>query len=243
MNTILQSALRNPKSAMTSAVLFDAAGTLFRVRGSVGEAYAMVAAHHGVRVDPAGIEQRFRAAFRDMPPLAFPDAPEPELPQREYAWWKHLAGTVFAACRFADFDVFFRDLFEYFAGAEAWELFPDVCPSLTALKGRGLRLAVVSNFDGRLVRVCEGLSIADLFDTLVMSGRAGYVKPDPRIFAIALERLGVTATDAVHVGDSQSEDIEAARAAGLRALLLRRDVSTDLAPGEIHDLRELVDRV
>ena len=99
------------------AVLFDAGDTLFRVRGSVGEVYATVAARHGVTVAAAEIEQRFRAAFRRMPPLAFPRSSEAELPAREYAWWRDLVATVFTDTRFADFDVFFAELFDHFAPA------------------------------------------------------------------------------------------------------------------------------
>jgi putative hydrolase of the HAD superfamily len=220
------------------AILFDAGDTLFRVRGSVGEAYAGVARRYGVAVVPAEIESRFRAAFGAMPPLGFPGVAAEELPQREYAWWKQVVAAVFSACAFTDFDAFFDDLFQHFADAGSWELFPDTQPALIALRARGLRLGIVSNFDGRLVGICEGLGIAAHFDTIVMSGRVGYAKPDPRIFAVALERLGITAADAVHVGDSEREDVRGAQAAGLRAVLITRQSRRDFRP-QIHDLREL----
>jgi len=207
---------------MVKAVLFDAGDTLFRVRGSVGEAYAAVAARHGVVVAPADIEPRFRAAFRRMPPLGFPAAAPAELPDREYAWWKAVAAASFAGLSFANFDAFFRDLFEHFAAADAWALFPDALPALRALQARGLRLAIVSNFDGRLLPICDGLGIAGLFEAIVISGRVGYAKPDPRIFEIALAGLGVAPAEAVHVGDNEREDLAGARAAGLRALLVER---------------------
>jgi putative hydrolase of the HAD superfamily len=228
---------------MLKAIFFDAAGTLFRVHGSVGAAYANVAARHGVAVSAAEIAPRFRAAFRDMPPLCFPGVPAAELPQRERAWWKRVVTATFAGCQFGDFDAFFHDLFEHFACADAWELFPDVQPALTELKGRGLRLGVVSNFDGRLTAVCAGLGIARCFATIVMSGRVGHAKPDPRIFAIALRRLGVAATEAVHVGDSETDDVEGAQAAGLRAVLIQRGSGAGDLPNRVRDLRELVDRL
>jgi putative hydrolase of the HAD superfamily len=233
---------------MLRAVLFDAGDTLFRVRGSVGHAYSTVAARHGVIVAPHDIAPRFRAAFQQMPPLAFPDAPADQLPQREYAWWKQVVATVFSGERFADFDAFFRELFESFAEAAAWELFPDVRPTLAALKARGLRLGLVSNFDGRLVSICNGLGIADNFDVLVMSGRAGAAKPDPRIFEITLARLGVEAAETVHVGDSEREDVEGARAAGLRAILIQRAAPADrdshaVRPHVVRDLRQVIDCV
>lgn len=228
---------------MIQAILFDAVGTLFRVRGSVGEAYASVAARHGVTVAAAEIEGRFRAAFGSMPAMCFPEVPVAEIRAHEQAWWRRVVTTAFAGAQFADFDGFFLDLFEHFARGSSWELFPDARPALGTLQARGLRLAVVSNFDGRLTRVCEELGIADCFDAIVMSGRAGYAKPDPRIFAVALARLGVRAAEAVHVGDRERDDFEGARAAGLRAVLLRRDAAAGAYPDQVRDLHELVKRI
>jgi putative hydrolase of the HAD superfamily len=225
------------------AVLFDAGDTLFRVRGSVGGVYSTVAARHGVTIVAAEVEQRFGAAFHRMPALAFPGAPAAELPQREYAWWKEVVAAVFSGVRFADFDAFFADLFAHFAEPETWELFPDSGPALAALRGRGLRLAIVSNFDGRLPRICEGLGIAHHFDTIIMSSRVGAAKPDPRIFATALARLGVGAAHAVHVGDSEKEDRDGAQAGGLRAILIQRDAPTGSCSDRVRDLRELTERL
>ncbi|MFI5365306.1 MAG: HAD-IA family hydrolase [Candidatus Binatia bacterium] len=228
---------------MVRAVLFDAAETLFRVRGSVGAAYAAVAARHGVAVSAAEIETRFRAAFGDMPAMCFPGVPEAELPQRERAWWRRVVNAAFGGYPFAAFETFFCDLFEHFARADAWELFADVEPALTELRARGMRLGVVSNFDGRLVGVCEGLGIANRFDTIVMSGRVACAKPDPKIFGIALERLGVAAADALHVGDSETDDLRGAHAAGLRAILIRRESPAAGRPDRVGDLRELINHL
>lgn len=223
------------------AILFDAVGTLFRVRGSVGHVYARVAARHGVQVDAGTIEARFRAAFQAMPPLCFPGVREPELPTHERAWWKRVVATAFADWPGADFDAFFSDLFEHFTLADSWELFPDVEPALCGLRSRGIRLGIVSNFDGRLTAVCSALGIAHYFSTVIMSGRMGYAKPDPRIFTMALTRLGVAATNSLHIGDSEVEDVEGARAAGIRAVLIDRQRGrTTARPDCLRDLRELL---
>ncbi len=222
------------------AIFFDAAGTLFGVRGSVGAAYASVAARHGVEANAEEIEERFRAAFRAMPPMCFPGVLESDLPRREREWWRDVVTAAFAARQFDDFDTFFDDLFEHFARPASWQLFPDVVPTLQALLARGLRLAVVSNFDGRLVPICEGLGIADYFSAIVMSGRVGCAKPDPRIFMIALQRVGVSAANAVHVGDSRSEDLEGAAAAGVRGVLIERGTASGRSPGLVRDLRALL---
>ncbi|MFN8628401.1 MAG: HAD-IA family hydrolase [Candidatus Binatia bacterium] len=222
------------------AILFDAGDTLFRLRRSVGEVYAEAAARHGVMVAAAEIDSRFRSVFRRMPPLAFPGVAEAELPAREYRWWKELVAAVFDGIDLADFNACFAELFAYFAGAQNWELFEDVLPALRGLRSRGVRLAIVSNFDGRLVRICEGLGVAAYFETIVMSGRVGVAKPDPRIFRVALRRLGLRETGVVHIGNSMREDVEGARAAGVRGILLARTAEAAGAD-VIHDLRDLGD--
>lgn len=222
------------------AILFDAADTLFRVRGSVGATYARIAARFGARVDPARVEERFRAVFPTMPPLAFDAATAEDVAALEYAWWRTLVARVFANLTFDDFDGFFAALFAQFARGDAWELFPETRDTLATLHDRGLRLGVVSNFDGRLLQVCDELGIRAYFDAIVMSGRVGHAKPDPHIFAAALELLGVEAAAALHVGDSEREDLQGAHAAGVRAVLIRRPAGPASAPHVIADLRELL---
>lgn len=224
---------------MVRAVLFDAAGTLFRVRGSVGAAYAAVAARHGVALAAADIERRFRATFQAMPPMCFPGIGGAQLPQHERAWWRHVVRTAFADNHFNDFEAFFSQLFAHFARPESWQLFPDVVAGLASLLARGIRLAVVSNFDGRLADLCTGLGLRIYFETIVMSARVGYAKPDPRIFTIALERLGLRAGDVIHVGDSAPLDVAGARAAGIRAILIDRHTPAHTAAC-ICDLRDLL---
>lgn len=227
---------------MIRAVLFDAAGTLIRVRGSVGEAYAAVAAAHGVSVADDEIEQRFGTAFRHMPPLCFPGRSLAEIPALERNWWKELVRRVFAGVAFPDFDAYFEELFEHFADPLSWELFPDVRPALDALADRAVRMAVVSNFDGRLTRICEGLGIEPFFETIVMSGRAGAAKPDAEIFRVALQAVGADAGEALHVGDSFEDDVRGAQSAGLRALRIARGEAGGGAQ-EIGDLRLVLDHL
>jgi putative hydrolase of the HAD superfamily len=213
-----------------------------RVRGSVGAAYAGVAAAHGADVDEADIEARFRAAFARMPPLCFPNRQSTDIPALEREWWATLMRKVFLGIDLRDFDACFDDLFDYFADPHSWELFRDARTALESLRARGIRMGIVSNFDGRLTRICAGLGIASFFDTIVMSARVGHAKPDPRIFQIALGSLGVKAAESLHVGDSPAEDVAGAEAAGMRGLLIARESHTP-EPGHVGDLRRLVDHL
>ncbi len=101
-----------------------------------------------------------------------------------------------------------------------WEVVPPEVPkALDALRGR-YRLAVVSNANGTVKDKLRRVGLADYFDVILDSHEEGVEKPDPRIFRIALERLGARAEETVHVGDFYHIDVVGARAAGIRAVLL-----------------------
>src|SRR3712207_2393294 len=92
---------------------------------------------------------------------------------------------------------------------------------LEELRREGLLVAVVSNTeDGRVRDGLEAAGLASHFDVIIDSHLVGYRKPDPEIFRLALERLGVEASEAAFVGDSYAHDALAARAVGMRAILL-----------------------
>lgn len=103
-----------------------------------------------------------------------------------------------------------------------WDLaFPDVRPCLEALRGRCL-LGVVSNSSGVLESVLHRLDLARYFRVILDSAVVGVAKPDPAIFHMALEALSVEAGETLYVGDVPEIDVEGARRAGVRALLLDR---------------------
>ncbi len=101
--------------------------------------------------------------------------------------------------------------------------YPEVPGALARLRAGGARLAVVSNWDVSLHDVLERTGLRPLVDAVVVSAELGVAKPDPAIFAAALERLGAAAGDALHVGDSVEHDVAGARAAGIDAVLVARD--------------------
>lgn len=107
--------------------------------------------------------------------------------------------------------------------------FPDAKDALGALRRRGLKVVCVSNWDVSLPEVLERCGLDGQFDGVVTSAGTGVRKPDPAIFAAALELAGCSADEAVHVGDTLEEDVAGAGAAGIRALLLDRDGGGDIA--------------
>jgi putative hydrolase of the HAD superfamily len=208
---------------MVKTVFFDAAGTLMRPVRRVGESYALVAGSYGMNVQPAEVSARFRACFGNAPPLAFPGAENNGIQQLERDWWKALVARVFEPYgRFERFDEYFKDLFAYFSRADSWRLFPETEETLASLKRRGLKLAVISNFDSRLFGILEGLGVASEFESILISSHAGYAKPAPEIFRQALQRHQTKPVEALHVGDSVEKDAEGARGAGIQGVLLDR---------------------
>ena len=213
---------------MTRVVFFDVAGTLIRVRDGVGAQYARVATRFGVTADPASLEREFPAAFRAAPKMAFPGARPGVIPELEREIWRGIVRRVFAGAgalpAFAPgvFDRYFDAVYRHFEDAAVWDVFPDVAPALTGLRGLGCSLGVVSNFDGRVLAILDGLGLAQSFESVTLSSRTGVTKPDPAIFAEALARHRAEPAEAVHVGDSPTEDCDGARAAGLAAVLIDR---------------------
>jgi putative hydrolase of the HAD superfamily len=205
-------------------VFFDVGGTLVELNGSVGEIYGRFARRYGIVRDPAAMTDAFSRSFREQPPLAFPrGTPEDELQRLECDWWRRLVLDVIPW--FPEFDAFFNEVYEFFRGREAWRLFDDVIPTLAELKNRGLRLAIISNYDSRIDDLLRDFGIERFFDGVHVSSRSGAAKPDKDIFLSALRYHRAEPQRALHVGDSLREDVEGASAVGMRAVLLDRNQS------------------
>ena len=121
--------------------------------------------------------------------------------------------------------------------AENFQIFEDVLPVLAELRERGLKLGLVSNTGRNLEEFVRhhGLDV----DAAVSSGMHGKTKPHPTIFQAALARLGVAPEAAVMVGDSIEDDIDGAKAVGMRAVLLDRENRYPAVEEKLTDLRAL----
>ncbi len=104
-------------------------------------------------------------------------------------------------------------------------LYEDVLPTLDRLQQTGLKMGIISNWDTPLHAMVEELGLTPYFDVVVASHdqRVRSAKPDAAIFEYALNAVGASAKETVHVGDSFEADIIGAHAAGIRAILLDRD--------------------
>ena len=210
-------------SCDTQAVFFDAADTLFHVKGSVGEVYVRHARKYGITAGDAAVQQAFARAFADAPPPVFAVSDPQGIKTCERMWWFDVVHSVFYRVgMFEGFDEYFDEVFAYFSRPESWVLYPDVVPALRALEARGIEMGVISNFDSRLYEILIGLGIDRYFESVTISSFAGAAKPSARIFQRALHKHGLEAREAMHVGNSLREDAQAAVAAGLGGVFLDR---------------------
>lgn len=117
---------------------------------------------------------------------------------------------------------------------------PDAAPALEALRARGERLIVASNWDCSLGQVLADAGLDSLVDGVVASATVGAAKPAPAVFDAALAAAGVPPEQAIHVGDSLDHDVAGARAAGIDAILLdRRGAARSAGATTIRSLAEL----
>ncbi len=115
--------------------------------------------------------------------------------------------------------------------------FDDALRALRRWHAAGLRIVVVSNWDASLPEVLERLSLSPFLDGILTSAQIGARKPSPVIFERALEIAEAPAGQVVHIGDSITEDVAGARAAGIEPVLISRDANTPC--GGVHTITSL----
>ena len=213
-------------SSPIKVIFFDAVGTLFDVKGSVGEVYLTYAQKYGVPATEQtknALNVAFKQSMKEMPlPIFSVNRPE-KLKQCERLWWFDVVHAVFYRVgMFEGFDDFFDEVFEAFGQSTHWEIFPETREVLTQLKQRGFELGVISNFDTRFFQVFRALGLNAFFDSVTISSLAGAAKPAKKIFTHALDQHMLIPREALHVGDHVIEDYEGARQAGLHAVLIDR---------------------
>ncbi|MBW3540484.1 MAG: HAD family hydrolase [Planctomycetes bacterium] len=216
-------------------IAFDAVGTLIEPHPPVAVAYAHVGRRYGSRLSEPEIADRFRAAFaaHQRPTGDVRGFSERPTEAEEREWWRNVVRQVIDDAR--DPEACFEDLFAHFASPHAWRCFPDVAAGLRRLKAAGRLLAVASNFDGRLNRLCDDLPELAPLDLRVISSEVGCRKPSPEFYASLVERAGCDASEVLMVGDDVANDVAAACDAGLHAVHLDRRAAADpqrIAPQE-----------
>lgn len=208
-------------------IFFDVGGTLLHPHPSVGEVYAEVAERYDIRMDAAGIEAAARRKFREVRERDSRRGAPAYTVSLALArgWWREIVRASFgAAAGHPRFEAFFQAVFDEFALAERYRMFPEVAPLLDRLAADGHRLGIISNWDARLGPILEGIGLAHRFETIIISGEVGCEKPDTRIYDIARRECGAPpGARLLQIGDSEADDVNGAHAGGFEGRLVRRD--------------------
>jgi len=169
-----------------------------------------------------------RAHYRAMSLMDVPDAPEPTAE----TWWQGYLVDFIAECGVdrASVGLLAAQMARSIPDFGWTHVGPQVWDGLRAITGLGVKTGIVSNSDGsvegelRRLGVCwagDGSDAGTEVGVVIDSAVVGVAKPDPRIFAFALDALGVRpGKDVLHVGDSLRYDVMGAIAAGLRPVHL-----------------------
>lgn len=218
-------------------VTFDAGQTLIDLDLAF---LARRLAERGLAITPAALGAAAPAAWRRYDERVDPAAGHP---------WHELMATLLRGAGVAEaaIDELVAWLWAEQPRANLWRAeIPGMVDLARELAARGVRVAVLSNSEGRLAELLAEIGIADAFGAVIDSGRLGIEKPDRRIFDHTLAALGATGTG-IHIGDSWPADIAGALGAGWRAIWFgRRAVAVDdprvAVAHSVDDVRAALDR-
>jgi putative hydrolase of the HAD superfamily len=221
----------------TRAIFFDVDFTLIYPGPTFqGEGYRAFCAKHGMAVDAS----KFGQAVRDASSVLDQAQDHAYDPQMFVDYTSRViagmggSGPTIAACA--------REMYDEWAGNQHFFLYDDVPEVLASLRRRGLLIGLISNSHRCLASFQSHFELEGLISVAISSSEHGYLKPHPSIFEAGLKVVGVTAAEAMMVGDSLAQDIEGARRLGMRGVLVARSGTVE-APHDgvpvIRSLREL----
>ena len=226
-----------------AVITFDAGGTMIYCDPSPGEIYAHHLSRLGRHVQAEEVGPVFRDAWAAMQRQAVPGQDRyNSVAGGELAWWGAFVREVLRRLDHdAPWEPLLEDLYAAFCEASVWKVFPETMSTLEALAGCGIRLAVISNWDRRLPDILRSLGLFEIFETVTVSSIEGFEKPSSEIFHRTLERMEISAEEAIHVGDSPLEDYTGAERAGLSAALIdRHELFADEPYRRISSLDEIL---
>jgi putative hydrolase of the HAD superfamily len=231
--------MQGPLLPELDAIVFDAGGTLIELDFS-GIAELSRARGHAVEIE--GLRRGEVAARRQVDARAERRGRVDDTDaHRVRGYFRELlagAGLDPAAA-----ELVARDIEEAHVESNFWRVPNEgALETVTGLRSRGLRTAVVSNADGRAAALLAAAGLAHAFEHILDSHHEGVEKPEAEIFRRSLARLGVQASRAAYVGDIYSIDVVGARSAGMVPVLLDPfDAFAGLDCVRIASLRELLD--
>jgi len=223
-----------------TAVFFDAGETLVHPHPTFPDLFARVLRREGHPVDADTVRERIHVVFDRFKQAADTNELWTTSPERSRRFWHEVYGIFLGDLGIAPDEGLIDRVYAEFTDLANYALFEDVPPVLEKLRGAGLKLGVVSNFEEWLEQLLEELGVIGYFEVRVISGLEGLEKPDPRIFRLAMERAGVRPEGSVYVGDNPEFDVGPAAAVGMLPVLIdRRDRFPDADAIRIATMDEL----
>ncbi len=198
--------------------MFDAVGTLIYPDPPVAVAYRRLGVQHGSALNQQEIGHNFRIAIRRQ------DQSIQTNEQHERQRWRHIVGDVFTDIQ--DSTTLFHELWDHFAQPSNWSVYDDVAPTLAALNSAGLRVAIASNFDARLIEITRDLAPLDQVEHIFVSSQLGFAKPAVEFFRAIEQKLDLSTKQLLMVGDDPKNDFKGARISGWHGVLLARDTAS-----------------
>ena len=213
---------------------------------SPGKIYAHHLSRLGRPVRAEEVGPVFREAWAELQRRTVPGLDRyNSAPGGELAWWGEFVREVLRRLDHdAPWEPLLENLYAAFCEASVWKAFPETVSTLEAFAARGVRLAVISNWDSRLPDILRSLDLFEIFETVTVSSIEGFEKPSSEIFHRTLERIGTSTAETVHVGDSPLEDYSGAENAGLTSVLIdRHDLFADEPYRRVTSLDQLLDLI
>ena len=214
-------------------VFFDVDFTLIRPGPAFqGQGYRDFCARHGVVVDPNAFDRAVIVASEALEVRGGEYDPEifVDYTRRIIEAMGGHGPSVLAAA---------RDIYDEWASCHHFSLYEEVPEVLARLHEEGYTIGLISNTQRSLAEFERHFRLDGLFAVALSSSDHGYMKPHPSIFEEGLRRSGFSAAEAAMVGDSVPHDIEGARRAGMRGILVSRSGLSRGAPPDVPVIRTL----
>ncbi|MCC6048311.1 MAG: HAD family hydrolase [Thermodesulfobacterium sp.] len=208
-------------------VIFDAEGTFIKIHPPVGEYYAQLFKEVGINLNPVELQSRVKEVYR----LVFNENGANHRWNQALCFkaWRSFFEILFKDYRFEPwFDSLFEKAYAHFGSKDCAIPIPGFPEFAKALRAKGLKLCVLSNWDGRLHSVLSGLGLDKLFDKVYTGCEIGYLKPNLASFLHVLSDFKVKPEEAVMIGDSLKDDIEPALKLGMKAIHYQGEDYQDL---------------
>ncbi len=216
------------------AVLFDVGLTLTKT-APFPEIYRNILARFGVKVSIANIVRAQKATESEYDVANYPI-------DRRKEYWTEYNVSLLEKLEVEERRVFLAEKID-----ELWweyshlQIYPDVEPTLSRLRAKGLKLAIVSNgFKKDVEHILEKLRLKKWFDVVVSIDSCNSAKPDKQIFLCALDKLGVQPNETLFIGDSVETDYKGALKVGIKPFIIDREGKVSGKYNKIASLSELL---